>query len=176
MCKRIIIAVASALLLCQCGISLQEDCRAIVAREAEIAAEPRGDYYIGRRYYVPITRFWGYLRRPGQSWRESKLVMMDESEVRTPDRGMEPPAKNAIYGSDQNVEYIVRGRYTGKNAYDPSTNQILPMFRASSYEVRNREPGFLFKPSEEYSTAEVSLRPVIMPSPAVCESLTRPQP
>ncbi len=172
MCKRIIIAAASALLLCQCGITLEEDCRAIAAREAEIAAEPRGDYFIGRRYYIPITRFWGYLREPGQSWREAKLVMMDESRVHTPDRGMEPPAKDAIYGTDQNVEYIIRGQYTGTKAYDPSTNQVLPVFRAVSYEVRNREPGFLFKPSEKYSTKEVSIRPSIMPTPRVIESMT----
>lgn len=177
MLRRLFTATVSALLLSQCRmISLEDDCRAIAAREAEIAAEPAGDYFIGRRYYVPITRFWGYLRKPGQSWREAQLVMMDESRVHTPDRGMEPPAKGAVYGTDQNVEYIIRGSYTGKKAYDPSTNQILPMFCATSYEVRNREPGFLFKPSEEYSTQYVTLRPVIMPSPTVCNSLTRPQP
>jgi len=30
-----------------------------------IAAEPAGDYYIGRRYYKPDYKFWGYVRRPG---------------------------------------------------------------------------------------------------------------
>ena len=43
------------------------------------------------------------------------------------------------------------------------------MFRATSYEVRSKEPGFLFVPSEEYSEDVVSLRPAIMPEPAVCE-------
>lgn len=176
MYRQFLTAVASVLLLCQCGITPEEDCRAIAAREAEIAAEPIGDYYIGRRYYVPITRFWGYLRKPGQSWREAQLVMMDESRVRTPDRGMEPPAANAVYGTDQNVEYIIRGSYTGKKAYDPSTNQILPMFCATSYEVRNRKPGFLFKPSEEYSEQYVTLRPVIMPPETVCKSLMNRDP
>lgn len=174
MLKRIITATAVALLLCQCQTySLKDDCRAIRAREADIAREPAGDYYIGRRYYVPITRFWGYLRRPGQSWREAKLVMMDESSVHTPDRGMEPPVKNAVYGTDQNVEYIIRGSYTGKDAYDPSTNQVLPMFRATAYEVRNRKPGFLFTPSERYDAGYVTLTPSIMPSPAICEAILK---
>lgn len=174
MLKRIITVTATLLLLSQCQTySLKDDCVAIMAREAEIAAEPKGDYFIGRRYYIPNTRFWGYLRKPGESWRNTELVMMDESIVRTPDRGMEPPAPNAVYGTDQNVEYIIRGSYTGKKAYDPSTNQVLPMFRATSYEVRNRKPGFLFKPSEEYSKDFVTLMPGIMPTPSMCEAMTR---
>lgn len=172
MLRRLFTATAFVLLLSQCQIiSLEDDCRAIAAREADIAAESRGDYFIGRRYYIPNTRFWGYLRKPGESWRNSQLVMMDESTVRTPDRGMEPPAADAVYGTDQNVEYIIRGSFTGKKAYDPSTNQVLPMFRATAYEVRNTKPGFLFKPSEEYSTDFMTLMPGIMPPSSVCESV-----
>jgi hypothetical protein len=73
------------------------------------------------------------------------------------------------------VEYIVKGKYTGEKAYDPSTDQVLPLFRATSYEVRSKEPGFLFVPSEDYSEQYVSLRPVIMPAPEVCEqALAKP--
>lgn len=173
MLKRIIIASGTVLMLCQCVNTTQSDCAAIRQREAEIAQEAAGNYYIGRRYHIPNTRFWGYLRKPQQSWREAQLVMMDERTVRTPDRGMEPPAPNAIYGTDQNVEYIIHGAYLNRNAYDPSTNQVLPMFRATAYQVRNRKPGFLFKPSEEYSTKYVTLMPSIMPMPSVCEAMTR---
>lgn len=164
---RVLSAVVLCALLTQCH-SLKSDCQALKEREAAIAAEPAGDYYIGRRYYVPITRFWGYLREPGKSWSTAKLVMMDERTVRTPDRGMEPPAKDAVFGTDHNVEYYIRGEYTGKMAYDPSTNQVLPMFRATSYEVRNAKPDFLFVPSEEYSEEYVTLRPEIMPKPESC--------
>ena len=167
MFKRSLTAAVALLTLCQCD-TLKSDCQAIAEREAQIAQEAKGDYFIGRRYYIPYTRLWGYLREPGQSWREAKLVMMDEHTIHTPDRGIEPPAKNAVYGSDQNVEYIVRGKYTGEKAYDPSTNQILPLFMATSYEVRNRKPGFLFTPSEKYSDEYVTLRPAIMPKPEVC--------
>ncbi len=165
-------AVVAALLLCQCD-TLRSDCRAVAEREAQIAQEPGGDYYIGRRYYVPFTRFWGYLRRPGSSWRTARLVIMDESVVRTPDRGYEPPVRGATFGRDQNVEYILRGRYTGEKAYDPSTNQVLPVFCATSYEVRNRKPGFLFVPSEKYSDDYVTLLPRLVPLPSMCRELER---
>ncbi len=172
--RKIIIALVACMALTQCH-SLRSDCEALQAREAEIAKEQKGAYFVGRRYYVPLCRFWGYLREPGQSWRTARLVMMDESLVHTPDRGPEEPLPDATFGTDQNVEYIVKGTFTGENAYDPSTDQVLPLFRATSYEVRNRKPGFLFVPSEEYSEQYVSLRPVIMPKREVCEqALAKP--
>ena len=36
------------------------------ARNAQIANESPGDYYIGRRFHIERTHFWGYLRRPRQ--------------------------------------------------------------------------------------------------------------
>ncbi len=167
MFRKIFIGAMACLMLCQCN-TLKSDCEVLRQREAEIAQEARGDYYIGRRYEIPYTRFWGYMRKPGQSWREAKLVMMDERLCRTPDRGMEPPVPGAVYGTDNNVEYIIKGSYTGKNAYDPSTNQVLPLFRPTSFTVRNRQPGFLFVPSEEYEEERVTLRPSIMPQPQSC--------
>jgi hypothetical protein len=172
--RKIIIALVACMGLTQCH-TLRSDCEALREREAAIAREEKGEYFIGRRYYIPLCRFWGYLRKPGQSWREAKLVMMDESLTHTPDRGPEEPLPDATFGKDQNVEYVICGEYTGRQAYDPSTDQVLPMFRATSYTVRNREPGFLFVPSEEYSENFVSLRPVIMPKPEVCErELSKP--
>ncbi len=160
--KKILLAALACLTLTQCN-TLKSDCVAVNLREREIAAEAPGDFYIGRRYYIPYTRFWGYLRRPGQSWRESQLVIMDESVLHTPDRGYEPPVKGATFGKDANVEYTITGDYTGERAYEPSTNKILPVFKATAYTVRNEKPGFLFKPSEEYSKTHVTLTPHIMP-------------
>ena len=159
--KKLTFTILAAALLCQCS-QLQSDCEALRQREAEIAQEAKGDYE------VPYTRFWGYLREPGQSWRTAKLVLMDERLCRTPDRGPEPPLPNAVYGTDNNVEYIVKGSYTGTDAYDPSTNQVLPLFRPTSFEVRNKQPGFLFVPSEKYEETRVSLRPALMPTPQQC--------
>lgn len=160
------------LLLSQCN-TLQSDCRALAAREAEIAKEQPGDYFIGRRYYIPSTRFWGYIRRPGASWRTAQLVIMDESVVRNPDRGYEPPVKGAVFGTDANVEYVLQGRLTEEKAYDPSTNLILPVFKPTSFALRNKRPGFLFVPSEELSDAYVTLIPSIMPTAEQCSKLRK---
>ena len=32
-----------------------------------IQAEPPGNYFIGRRYYIQNFHFWGYIRRPGSA-------------------------------------------------------------------------------------------------------------
>ncbi len=173
MTKRFFMMLAGCLLLTQCN-TLKSDCEAVNAREQEIAAEPRGDYYVGRRYYLPLTRFWGYLREPGKSWRTAKLVIMDESVVRTPDRGFEPPVKGATFGTDANSEYTLTGSYTGEKAYDPSTDQILPVFKATSYTLRNAKPGFLFKPSEKYNEEYLTLYPAIMPSEQDCSLYPAP--
>jgi hypothetical protein len=52
----------------------------------QIAAEPAGDYYIGRRYYKPDYKFWGYIRKPGQPWSTAELVMLNEKWKLAPDR------------------------------------------------------------------------------------------
>lgn len=169
MCRAFFTCLLACLILCQCN-AVRQDCEALALREAAIAQETPGNHYIGRRYYVPLTRFWGYLRRPGESWRHAKLVIMDESKARTPDRGYEPPVKGATFGNDANVEYYIHGRYTGETAYDPSTNQVLPVFMAERYEVRDTKPGFLFIPSEMYSTNYVTLMPKIMPDARQCQA------
>lgn len=163
MIRKLLLITLGVLTLCQCN-TLRSDCRAIAAREAEIARETPGDYYIGRRYYVPNTRFWGYVRKAGQSWRDARLVMMDESLVHTPDRGWEPPHPKATYSGDNNCEYVISGKFTGEDAYDPGSNQVLPVFRPSAFTLRDKDPGFLFKPSEQYHVAYVTLLPGIMPT------------
>src|SRR5215510_14122970 len=65
-----------------------------------IAAEPTtGDYYIGRRYYKPDYKFWGYIRRAGQPWSTAELVMLNEKQKLAPDR------ERVDIGSDNNYEY-----------------------------------------------------------------------
>lgn len=127
-------------------------------RAAQIAAEPRGNFFYGRRYYVNKTRFWGYVRKPGQSWQSSKLVLMEESSSRVPDRLPENGPPGAQYGYDQNYEYRITGNYTGKKAYDPNSNSILPVFRPTSFQLLNRKPGWIFSPRDYYDPKTISLR------------------
>ncbi|HCQ80207.1 MAG TPA: hypothetical protein DIV46_09555 [Verrucomicrobiales bacterium] len=127
-------------------------------RKAQIAAEPRGDFYYGRRYFVEKTRFWGYLREPGQSANKARLVIFKESWKLNPDRLPELKGGKA-YGFDNNYEYRIYGRYTGRELYEPNSNQILPEFILTDYQLISRSPGWLFSPSDQYYPTRLSLLP-----------------
>lgn len=152
----------AAVIFCQCagpmgagnlgGPTVEE-------RKARIASEPTGDFYYGRRYYVKKTRFWGYLRRPRQSWTKAKLVILREDKKRAPDRLPENGPSGARYGFDQNFEYRLRGYYTGNQAYDPNSNQFLPEFMLTGYELVNRQPGWIFRPDDRYDPLRITLYP-----------------
>lgn len=122
----------------------------IDTRRMAISTEPRGDWFIGRRYFIEHTQFWGYLRRPGQSWDDSKLVMMNESQRKVPDRLPEMPAGDGpAHGYDHNREYKIWGYYSGKKIYDPNSDLFLPEFVLTNWEVNNESPGWLFHPKEK---------------------------
>ena len=121
----------------------------ISERRMTIANEPRGDWFIGRRYFIDRTQFWGYIRRPGQSWDDSKLVMINESQRKTPDRLPEMPTGDGMArGYDHNREYRMWGHFTGKKIYDPNSDLFLPEFVLTNWEVNNESPGWLFHPKE----------------------------
>ncbi|MBP6785876.1 MAG: hypothetical protein KA152_18925 [Verrucomicrobiales bacterium] len=126
----------------------------VKARNAVIATEAPGNYYIGRRWWTDGTRFWGYLRQPGQPWSEAKLTIMNESIVKTPDRTQEEGVGQP-HGFDHNFEYRIWGSYTGKMIYDPNSNFKLPEFRLSKFELVNQSPGFLFYPGEPYNPRQL---------------------
>lgn len=124
----------------------------IETRRIAIANEPRGNWYIGRRYYIARTQFWGYLRRPGQSWDESRLVIFNEHQYRQPDRVPEEPEDGSpAHGYDHNYEYRIFGYYTGDTVYDPNSNLFLPEFKLTGAELITATPGFLFHPTERYT-------------------------
>lgn len=155
--------VGLALLLSNCGVSSggggnlggpsEEE------RNASIANEQTGDFYYGRRYYVEKTRFWGYLRQPRQPWSRAKLVVMREDKKRTPDRLPESSVPGSGYSFDNNYEYRIRGYYTGRDVYEPNSNQFLPEFMLTGYEVVNTTPGWLFSPSDRYDRYRVTMVP-----------------
>lgn len=126
-------------------------------RQMQIANEPRGSFYYGRRYYVEKTRFWGYLRKPGQSASSAQLVIFNESRKRSPDRLPETGPVGQRYGFDQNYEYKIYGHYTGQKVYEVNSNQFLPEFMLTSYEVIDRRPGWLFSPKDHYNPQSITL-------------------
>jgi len=104
-----------------------------------IAVEPAGDYYIGRRYYKPDYKFWGYVRRPGQSWNTAQLVMLNEKQKLAPDR------EQLEFGNDNNYEYKLYGEFSGDKVYEPASNSVYPEFVLKGYELISTNPAPIFK-------------------------------
>jgi hypothetical protein len=131
----------------------------VAERNAKIASEPTGDFYYGRRYFVEKTRFWGYIREPRQPWSRAKLVILNEAKKLAPDRLGENGPEGQRYSADSNTEYRIHGYYTGHNAYDPNSNQFLPEFMLTGYQVLDRHPGWLFRPNDRYDRFRISMVP-----------------
>ncbi len=117
---------------------------------ARIQNEAPGDYYIGRRYFKREFKFWGYVRRPGQPWSSSQLVMLNEKQKLAPDR-----AQNS-FGSDNNFEYKLYGGFSGDKVYEPASNGIYPEFVLKNYELLATNPPPIFK-SQFDSRAQAAL-------------------
>ena len=128
-------------------------------RTANITSEPTGDFYYGRRYFVGKTRFWGYLRRPREAWSQAKLVIMREDKKRTPDRLSESAPPGERYGYDTNFEYRIHGYFTGKEQYEPNSNQFLAEFMLTGYELLDQHPGWLFRPDDHYDPLRITIYP-----------------
>ncbi len=162
--KNVALACIAVILSAGCGTTGNDfgggNSPAEVGRRAQIKAEPVGDYYIGRRYHINRTRFWGYLRRPRQSWRTSKLVVMSERIKRSPDRLPEVDGgAGARFSYDHNYEYRIYGRYSGKEVYDPNSNLFLPEFILTDYQLISAEPGWLLKPNEIFNSSKLPFVP-----------------
>jgi hypothetical protein len=126
--------------------------RARLAMAQGIAAEPPGDYYIGRRYYKPDFKFWGYLRRPGQPWSTAQLVMLNEKQKLAPDR------EKLAFGSDNNCEYKIYGYFTGDKVYEPASNGIYPEFVLTGYQLLSSNPPPIFKSQYDSRVQAASTR------------------
>lgn len=160
---RVLLPIMTCLLLCQCTPWSTGPANmagpTVEARQAAIASEPTGDFFIGRRYFVEKTRFWGYVRKPRQPWSRAQLVMMREDRKTQPDRLPEDGPRGHRFGYDQNFEYRLRGHFTGRKAYDPNSNQVLPEFMLTGYELIDRNPGWIFTPQDRYDPKRITLIP-----------------
>ncbi|MCW0220626.1 MAG: hypothetical protein OJI67_20030 [Prosthecobacter sp.] len=147
-----LLLLSLAVVLTACDSTSPRQKQLIEYRRLEIAAETPGDYFIGRRFSIERTHLWGYVRRPRQSWYESKLVMMNEKYMKQPDRLPEVPSGDGrAFGSDHNSEYRLWGYFSGRKVYDPNSNLALPEFVLQRYELKNSSPGWLFHPGERFN-------------------------
>ena len=148
LCSAIVVLV-----LAGCGGPEQSGLKAAqLAQNQAILREPPGDYYVGRRYYNSNYKFWGYIRKPGQGWREAKLVMLNEKQKLAPDR------EQNQFGVDNNFEYHLRGYFTGETVYEPASNRFYPEFMLQSWEIVNKTPASIFPPnSGAYESTTTSI-------------------
>jgi hypothetical protein len=140
------------LLLSGCQTVPQGIQQARAAMAAGIAAEPPGDYFIGRRYFKPDFKFWGYIRRPGQPWSAAQMVMLNEKQKLAPDR------ERLAFGSDNNYEYKVYGYFSGDKVYEPASNGIYPEFVLTGYELISTNPPPIFKSQYDSRAQAASTR------------------
>ncbi|MDQ2867795.1 MAG: hypothetical protein M3R59_05200 [Verrucomicrobiota bacterium] len=159
MIARALAVVAGLALLAGCETVPQGIQAAKMSMAQRYAAEAPGDYFIGRRYYKPDFKFWGYVRKPGQSWSEAKLVMLNEKQKLAPDR------EHLSFGSDNNYEYKLTGYFSGDTVYEPASNGFYPEFVLKNYQVISTNPPPIF-PSQfsPRAAAETSRYKIEKPS------------
>lgn len=128
-------------LLTGCGTTMPQGIQQTrVDMAQKIAAEPPGDYFIGRRYFKgSFFKFWGYVRRPGEPWNTAKLVVLNEKEKLAPDR------ERLSFGSDNNYEYKLYGYFSGETVYEPASNGFYQEFILKRYELVSTNPPPIFK-------------------------------
>jgi hypothetical protein len=124
----------------------------------KIAAEEPGDYYIGRRYFKPVFKVWGYVRRPGQPWSSAQMVMLNEKQKLAPDR------ERLSFGSDNNYEYKLYGDFSGDKVYEPASNTVYPEFVLKNYELISTNPPPIFK-SQKSGGAQAKTTSVTIEKP-----------
>ena len=152
--------LALAILLGGCAGPPQgiQSTRGPAATSASVASEPPGDYYIGRRYYKPVYKFWGYVRKPGQPWSSAQLVMLNEKQKLAPDREVRQ------FGSDNGYEYKLYGEFSGDKVYEPASNGIYPEFVLKNIELISRNPPPIFR-SQVNARTQAGLKPLTIERP-----------
>ncbi len=128
------------------------------AATAAIQRETPGDYYIGRRYYKPQYKFWGYIRRPGQPWSTAQLAMVNEHQKLAPDR-----EQNNL-GGDNGYEYKLFGTFSPDKVYEPASNGFYPEFILKDYQLVSTNPPPIF-PSQTNAAAKARLKPLTIERP-----------
>ena len=120
------------------------------AINAAISGEKPGDYFIGRRFYKVDYKMWGWVKNPGESWKQSRLVMLNEQKKLAPDR-----ERNNV-GSDNNYEYRLIGHFSGEKVYEPASDTFYPEFILSSATVISTNPPLIF-PDKRWINPSVRL-------------------
>jgi hypothetical protein len=109
--------------------------------DTSIAHEKPGDYYVGRRFYKIDYHMWGWVKKPGERWKQAQLVMLNEQKMLAPDR-----AEHRI-GSDNDYEYFLYGFYSGDKVYEPASDHWYPEFVLVKAILVDKKPPLLYPDS-----------------------------
>lgn len=105
---------------------------------ASLAGEAPGNYFVGRRFYKVDYKMWGWVKKPGESWKQAQLVMFNEQKKLAPDR-----EKNAV-GSDNDYEYRLAGYFSGEKVYEPASDNFYPEFVLTGTSLISTNPPLIF--------------------------------
>lgn len=149
------LTLAATLLLTGCNTpgSYGDDAVRAANQQAAILSEAPGNYYIGHRYFNPNYKFWGYLRKPGQPWRTARLVVLDENQVKAPDRVLNQ------FGADNDSEYRLYGQFAPKVVYEPASNHFYPHFMLTKIELIQPSAPSIFPSSARQQPSTVISEP-----------------
>ena len=111
------------------------------AIDASLAQEKPGNYYIGRRFYKVDYHMWGWVKKPGEPWKQAQLVMMNEQKMLAPNR-----AQGKI-GSDNDYEYFLYGFYSGDKVYEPASDHFYPEFVLTKAVLVHKTPPLIYPDS-----------------------------
>jgi hypothetical protein len=134
-------------LLALCALLLITGCEAPIVLQSSadrqaistaIAGEKPGDYFIGRRFYKADYKMWGWVKKPGEPWKQSQLVMFNEQKKLAPDR-----ERNDV-GSDNNYEYRLIGHFSGEKVYEPASDNFYPEFVLTTATVISTNPPLIY--------------------------------
>ena len=120
------------------------------ALSAAISGEKPGVYLIGRRFYKADYKMWGWVKKPGEPWKQSQLVMFNEQKRLAPDR-----ERNDV-GSDNNYEYRLTGHFSGDKVYEPASDSFYPEFVLTTATVISTNAPLIY-PDQRWTDPAVRL-------------------
>lgn len=137
-CSGLWIAISlNAVFICSCATTRIDSTSLFIEDvnlQQRIVNEPEGNDFVGRRLYGGKYSFWGYVRKPRESWKRARLVMLNEQRKHAPDRDA------GRLGADNNYEYRLQGYFSGDVIYESTSGRFYPEFVLTGYELVDRDP------------------------------------
>jgi hypothetical protein len=122
-----------------------------LANDPKLAALPIGykegdtsgpDYYIAHRFIDSLEgQGWGWVRKSDDDWGDAKWIALQE----TLGQAVAPKRKLLPTASDVDWEFKFWGEFASYKAYDPRTDELLPVFILHGYEVIGPQPPLRIK-------------------------------